>query len=101
MEAHRAQVARGLHDDQCEYGRRLKRSILMLCHCHKRRREREGFTTPPAEDLYFPPPSCPHCSGTLHHDGDCWGCPECCLSWNSRGDGQSCEFTDDFGDLAT
>lgn len=96
---HADEVVRGLHDDECEYGRRLKRSILMLCNCSKRKRERDGFTTPPDEDLYFPPPMCSRCDGGLDHDGDQWCCYACCLSWDSDGRGSTCRFTDDFGDL--
>lgn len=100
MEHHRGQVAQGLHDAECEYGRKLKRSILMLCNCSKRRREAVGFTTPPSDDLEFPPPTCTHCDRELDHDGDTWNCGPCSLAWDSRGDGSSCWFTDDFGDLA-
>lgn len=100
MAAHAADVARGLHDDQCEYGRVLRRSRLMLCNCSKRRRELAGFTTPPSEDLHFPPPDCTRCNSELDHDGDCWRCYACCLAWESNGSGESCSFTDDFGDLA-
>jgi hypothetical protein len=100
MAAHAADVAQGLHDDQCEYGRTLKLSRLMLCNCSKRRREAAGFTSPPSDDLDFPPPDCPGCDRQLDHDGDSWRCYECCLSWDSGGSGASCEFTDDFGDLS-
>lgn len=98
MVAHQKQVEAGLHDDQCEYGRKVKRTTLMLCHCSKRRRERAGFTTAPDDNLYFPPPSCSHCHGGLDHDGDSWRCYECSLSWASDGRGDSCQFTDDYGD---
>lgn len=100
MARHQAEVAAGLHDDECEYGRKLKLSILMLCHCSKRRRERAGFTTPPTDDLYFPPPSCPRCDRDLNHDGGSWHCYECSLFWDSRGAGCSCQFTDEYGCLA-
>lgn len=98
MAAHQAEIDKGLHDDECEYGRRLKRTILRLCHCSKRRRERAGFTTPPDTDLYFPPPECPRCDRMVSHDGDQWRCYECSLSWDSSGAGDSCCFTDDYGD---
>jgi hypothetical protein len=100
MERHAADVARGLHDDACEYGKRLSNGTrLLLCHCSKRRREAKGFTAPPREDLYFPPPDCPRCDGDLDHDGDSWNCYECSLSWESNGSGSSCHFTDDYGDI--
>lgn len=98
MTAHQDEVERGLHDEECEYGRRLKLGRLMLCHCHKRKREKAGLTKPPTEDLYFPPPNCPNCHGDLVHDGDGWVCSPCALSWDSHGDGRSCTFTDDYGD---
>lgn len=98
MTAYQKEVEAGLHDDQCEYGRKVKRTTLMLCHCSKRRRERAGFTTPPDDNLYFPPPSCSHCHEGLDHDGDSWRCYECSLSWASDGRGDSCCFTDDYGD---
>lgn len=100
LAAHQAQVAGGLHDDQCEYGGQLKSARLLLCHCSKRRREAKGFTTPPTDDLYFPPPRCSHCEGELDHDGDSWACYECALSWDSDGRGESCCFTDEYGDFS-
>lgn len=92
MAEHAEEVMRGLHDDQCEYTR-----TRFLCHCSKRRREAAGFTIPPHDDLYFPPPSCSRCHGDLDHDGDSWQCYECCLSWDSNGRGDSCTFTDEYG----
>lgn len=100
MAAHAKEVAKGLHDDECEYGRKLKLTVLMLCHCSKRRREREGFTTPPDEDLYFASPDCTRCHTMLEHDGDGWRCHKCSLSWDSNGLGHTCSFTDDYGELA-
>jgi hypothetical protein len=97
---HQASVERGEHDERCEYGTKPNGSILLLCHCSKRRREAAGFTTPPDVDLYFPPPTCSHCDGDLDHDGDGWQCYECALSWDSNGRGSSCTFTDEFGDLS-
>lgn len=99
MAGHHKEVARGLHDEECEYGTRLNLSRLMLCHCHKRKREQAGLTEPPTDDLYFPPPDCPRCGEDLVHDGDCWVCSPCALSWASNGDGRSCTFTDEYGDL--
>jgi hypothetical protein len=92
---HAEQVAQGLHDAECEWDKNHR-----LCHCSKRRREAEGFTTPPDEDLYFPPPDCPHCAGDLEFDGDGFSCYKCRLSWDSRGSGSSARFTDDYGDLS-
>lgn len=100
MARHAADVANGLHDDECEYGRILKGARLMLCNCSKRRRERAGFTTTPTDDLYFPPPDCPRCDAALDHDGDSFHCYDCCLTWDSNGRGESCTFTDDYGDLS-
>lgn len=94
---HWASVERGEHDEKCEFDVRG----FYLCHCSKRRREASGFTKPPSDDLYFPPPDCPRCGEGLTNDGDGWICGECSLSWDSNGDGRSAGFTDDFGgDLA-
>src|ERR1044071_7250262 len=97
---HEAEVAKGLHDAEGESRRRVGRVVVLMCHCSKRRREAAGFTTPPDEDLYFPPPSCPRCHERLDHDGDGWLCDRCCLSWDSNGCGSSCRFTDDYGNFA-
>jgi len=86
------QIARGEHDDACEYDVRG----FYLCHCSKRKREAAGFTEPPSDDLYFPPPSCPHCDGDLDSDGDSWCCYSCRLQWTQHG--TDAEFTDDHGD---
>jgi len=86
----------GLHDYRCEWRARG----FWMCNCSKRRREAKGFTEPPKDDLYFPPPECPRCHYGLGHDGDGWVCPDCRLSWDSNGAGSSVKFTDDNGDLA-
>jgi hypothetical protein len=99
MAEHAAEVARGEHDSECEYGRSVSITFLMLCHCSKRKRERGGFATPPEDDLEFPPPSCPRCHGDLDHDED-WSCHSCSLSWELNGRGHTCRFTDDYGVLA-
>lgn len=91
---HRASVERGEHDEKCEFDAQG----FLLCHCSKRRREAAGFIEPPTDDLYFPPPDCPHCTEDLHHDGDGWSCDKCSLSWESNGSGDSAHFTDTFGD---
>lgn len=89
-----AAVARGEHDDQCEYDPRG----FFLCHCSKRRREARGLVSPPTEPLEFPPPDCPECDRGLVHDGDSFCCSHCSLSWDDAGEAH---FTDDFGeDLA-
>lgn len=85
--------AEGMHDSKCE-----QRERSSLCHCSKRRREARGLTTPPAEDLYFPPPDCPSCGGDLEFDGDGFTCPTCALSWDSNGTGSSAKFDDEYGD---
>lgn len=91
---YRASVERGEHDERCEYDVRG----FYLCHCSKRRREASGFTEPPTDDLFFPPPDCTHCDKPLDHDGDGWSCYACSLSWDSNGSGESARFTDTFGD---
>lgn len=90
-ESYAASVERGEHDDLCEYDVRG----FYLCHCSKRRREAEGFTEPPGDELYFPPPSCPRCDDDLDFD-EGWACRRCHLHWNERG--VDAEFTDDYGD---
>ena len=89
-----AAVERGEHDEQCEFDV----GGFYLCHCSKRRREVEGFTEPPTDDLYFPPPDCPHCDEGLYHDGNGWACDNCSLSWESNGSGSSARFIDSYGD---
>lgn len=97
---HAEQIAQGLHDDQCEYGKRTTGgSVLMLCHCSKRKREAAGFTVAPSEELEFPPPRCTHCDAELWFDADNWRCDPCSLSWASNGCGGAC-FTDDYGSIA-
>lgn len=91
---HQASIERGEHDEECEFDV----GGFYLCHCSKRRREAKGFAEPPTEDLEFPPPCCPRCDEGLVHDGDGWICGACSLSWDSRGNGHSAAFTDDFGD---
>lgn len=89
---HEESVARGEHDAECEYDYRG----FHLCHCSKRKREAEGFTSPPDEELYFPPPDCPRCGSGLDHDGDGFQCYGCSLCWSS--DGTRPQFTDSYGD---
>lgn len=84
-------VARGDHDEDCEYDVRG----FYLCHCSKRRREAAGFTEPPSDELYFPPPSCPRCDEDLDFD-DGWACRECRVHWSANG--SDAEFTDEYGD---
>lgn len=40
-------------------------------------------------DLEFMPPDCPSCSAETDHDGDCFRCDACCLSWETNGRGGS------------
>lgn len=97
---HLEEIDRGLHDDECEYGRKsADGAILRLCHCSKRRREQAGFTTPPTDDVEWQPPTCPRCHEDLHHNGDGFQCDKCCLMWDSNGRGFSCRFFDDYGVL--
>jgi len=101
MENYAEQVRRGEHDEHCEYGPRTldeRRVFLGLCHCAKRRREQEGFTTPPGPVIHNSP-SCPRCYRDLDYDGDGWGCAPCHVSWGNDGDDKG-EFTDDYGDLS-
>lgn len=94
-ERHQKELVDGLHDSDCEF----RSEGFYLCHCSKRRREARGLTTPPIDDLEFPPPSCPvrSCYKDLEHDGDRWRCYDCNLSWDSDGRGYSAQFTDDYG----
>jgi hypothetical protein len=85
-------VARGEHDEQCEY----HPEGFYLCHCRKRRRLAAGHTELPNPGLDFPPPPCPNCYGDLSFDGDGWDCRPCHLSWSS--DGSNPHWTDDYGD---
>ena len=89
---HAAEVAEGKHDDACEW----RANGHYLCHCSKRRREAAGFSEPPTEELYFPPPACPRCDQDLDHDGDSWRCYTCQLAWDN--DGSHAHYTDDYGD---
>ncbi len=91
---YRAAVERGEHDDQCEFDV----AGFYLCHCSKRKREAAGFTKPPRDEPFFPPPKCPHCHEWLEHDGDGWNCGECSLRWDSNGAADSARFTDVYGD---
>jgi hypothetical protein len=96
-QAHILAVERGEHDEQCEWGTTRKSVVLMLCHCSKRRRERNGFTTPPGP-LIYNAPSCPRCYDTAVFNGDVWECRPCLVIWpDENGDA---EFTDDYGDLS-
>ena len=101
MREYAEQVARGEHDEQCEFGLHEvdgRPTFLGLCHCAKRRREQEGFTTPPGPVIHNSP-SCPRCYRDLDYDGDGWGCAPCHVIWGDAGDGKG-EFTDDYGDLS-
>lgn len=95
-ERYRESVARGEHDEQCEYDP----TGFYLCHCAKRRRVASGFTEPPSESLEFPPPDCPRCDKGLYFE-EGWSCPSCSVAWDSDGRADSAHFTDDYGeDLA-
>lgn len=91
--SHAESVARGEHDDRCEY---LAEPGFYLCNCSKRSREARGFTTPPELEHQYP--ICLGCEEEVDHDGDCFTCPRCAVNWpTSNGPG---EFYDDYGDLA-
>jgi hypothetical protein len=85
-------VARGEHDDQCEY----HPEGFYLCHCKKRARVATGLTELPDTPLDFPPPSCSNCYADTEFDGDSFVCHECHLAWSS--DGTDPHWTDDYGD---
>jgi hypothetical protein len=85
------QNAAGEHDDDCE-----QRPGFYICHCSKRRREAEGNAEPP-ENLFFSQPECPRCYQSVFHNGDCWECKYCSVTWSNTGTDP--EFTDDHGDL--
>jgi len=102
---HTEQVAAGKHDRACEWGPRLYTTGLVsgmsfnhMCHCPKRRREASGSLVLPGE-VEWNAPSCPTCGDDLDNDGDSWGCTDCHVSWDNRG--ESAEWTDDYGDLGT
>lgn len=90
---HAESVARGEHDDRCEY---LAVPGFWLCHCSKRRREAAGHTEPPGE-LIFQQPICPRCDEEVYHGGDVWTCEPCCVTWQTNG--TDATFYDDYGDL--
>ncbi len=100
LDRHADERAKGLHDAQCEW--RHEPGALNgfhMCHCSKRKREREGFTEAP--ELHWQYPLCGHCWQEVDHDGDSFYCPRCHVSWsNNATDGDTGEFTDDHGDLA-
>lgn len=91
IKAHEEAVARGEHDEHCEW----RPAGFYICHCSKRRRERAGYTTPPGE-LIHQMPLCPRCDQEVDHDGDNFTCPRCCVYWDRAGDA---DFYDDHGDL--
>lgn len=88
---HAAEVARGEHDDQCEF----RPGGFYICHCSKRARIAQGYTTPPGE-LIWNPPDCPRCWREVEFDGDLWTCRHCRCHWDSYG--YDAEFDDDHGD---
>lgn len=87
------EVDKGHHDDLCE-----QRERSSLCHCSKRRRERDGKTDLPT--IWFPAPVCNGCGHDVEFDGDGFSCNTCKVSWDrhaSEGD-KADFFTDDYGD---
>lgn len=99
-ERHLAEVVAGMHDDECEWGIREhngRQVYNMICHCSKRQRERDGYTTPP-DELHYNPPSCPRCWNDVQHDGDSFTCRPCKVVWPDPYG--PAEFTDDYGDLS-
>lgn len=86
------QVASGGHDDACE-----QRERSSLCHCSKRRRERDGKIDLPSLSFYAP--TCDGCNQEVEFDGDGFSCPRCSVSWDRHAtDGDKADhFTDDHG----
>lgn len=94
-QSHAESVARGEHDDQCEY-QAIKG--WYLCNCSQRARIKRGMTTPPGlEHQYL---ICLGCNEEVDSD-DGWHCPRCSTSWDYNSDGSDGAFTDEFGDLHT
>ena len=89
---HEAEVAKGLHDDACEW----RANGHFICNCSPRRRAREGYTEPP-EALEFSNPTCPRCYTEVDHDGDSYRCDPCLVTWPDPH--KPAEFYDDHGDL--
>lgn len=89
---HAASVVAGNHDELCEWSR-----SQMLCHCHKRKREAEGFTKPPT--LWISYPTCSHCMEEVGHDGDSFVCARCHVSWRNASEDEPGWFHDEYGDI--
>ena len=87
-----AELAKGLHDDNCE-----QRDRFWICHCSKRARIAKGVTDPP--ELINMYPVCAGCDREVYHDGDSFRCDNCHVSWPA-GPETPGEFTDDHGDLS-
>ena len=101
---HAEQVAAGKHDRLCEWGPRIyggERSpgttFNHMCHCPKRRREAKGIVLPGGVEWNLP--TCPECLAVLEGDGDSWNCPDCHVTWDSRG--ENAHWNDEYGDLGT
>ena len=73
---HRAEVAAGKHDGECEF----RESGHFICNCAKRRRIAAGYTEPPGE-LIHQYPLCPRCDREVSCDGDSFACYECACRW--------------------
>lgn len=103
---HADEVAKGLHDNGCEYGPRLLRNPfgdlrpthLHMCHCAKRRRIAAGHTEPPGP-LIVQYPLCPRCYREVSHDGDGFVCKTCATSWDDDDPDDEGTFIDEYGDL--
>jgi hypothetical protein len=92
IESHAEALARGEHDDLCEW----HPDGFWVCNCSKRARERAGKTTPPGE-LIHQMSICPGCDEEVDHDGDGFTCPRCKCDWDERGDAH---FYDNYGDVS-
>lgn len=92
IESHNQAVARGEHDEQCEW----RPGGFWICNCSKRQRERAGFIASPGP-LIHQYPICPRCNREVYHDGDSLTCERCKAHWDESG--QTAEFYDDHGDL--
>lgn len=92
VDRHVAEVTKGLHDSECEWSTKSR-----LCHCKKRRRIASGLVEPP--ELFHRTPQCGNCWQDTYWD-DGFRCDPCSTLWSSdASDGESGEFTDDYGDL--
>ena len=87
--SHDAEVARGIHDTDCEH----RDNGHFLCNCRGRTRVASGFIVPPGE-LEHQYPLCPRCSYEVTFDGDSFCCYSCRVMWGTD-NGSTGRFMDD------